>query len=65
MLTVLGYFVPGIKDIYYSIMVEYCRANVKYFCQIKDKENVLYWSVLMSKYLTKRFELKCKKGSRN
>ena len=61
MLTVLRLFVPNIKDIYYSIMVEYCVANAKYYCKMKDNEKTLYWSALASEYLVKRCELLFKK----
>lgn len=61
MLTILRYFVPSIKDIHYSIMVEYCAANAKRYCKMKDVKNALYWSEKMSEYLIKRLELILKK----
>lgn len=61
MLTILGWFVNDIKDIRYSIYVEYCAAHAKHYCKIKDKEKAMYWSNAMSKYLLKRFELHHKK----
>jgi hypothetical protein len=57
MLTLLGCIVPDMKDIRYSIMVEYCVANAKHYCRLKDAERVLYWSQLASDYLIKRLEL--------
>ena len=63
MLTVLGYFVPNLKDIRYSILAEYCLESAKYYCRMKDRVKVLYWSTEASKYLMKRFELRCKKGA--
>ena len=61
MLTVLGYFVPNLKDIRYSILAEYAIEMAKYYCRMKDGVKALYWSTEASKYLMKRFELRCKK----
>lgn len=57
MLTLLRCFIPNIKDIHYSIMVEYRAANAKHYCKMKDIRNASYWSEKMSKYLLKRAEL--------
>ena len=62
MLTVLSYIVPTLKDIRYSIMVEYCARMAKYYCKLQDSKNALYWSVLASKYVIKRIDLINKKG---
>lgn len=61
MLTLLGYFIPNLKDIRYSILAEYSIECVKYYCRMKDGVKALYWSTEASKYLMKRFELRCKK----
>ena len=61
MLTLLGCFVPNLKDIRYSILAEYCLERAKYYCRTKDGVKALYWSAEASKYLIKRFELRCKK----
>ncbi len=61
MLTVLSKLVPDIKDIHYSIYVEYCGAQSKYYCEMKDMKKALYWSKLMTKYLLKRVDLLAKK----
>lgn len=62
MLTVLSYIVPTLKDIRYSIMVEYCAEMAKYYCKLRDSKNALYWSALASKYVIKRIDLINKKG---
>lgn len=56
MLTVLSYLVPNMKDIRHSIMVEYCVAQTKYYCRLKDPKQVLYWSSLATEYLLKRLD---------
>lgn len=61
MLTVISWFSPRIKDIHYSIYVEYAVAKAKYYCRIRDNEKALYWSQLASEYLIKRLELLTKK----
>lgn len=61
MLTVLSYFVPSIKSAKYSIMAEYCMANAKYYCKMKNKEQALYWSEKSTEYLLKQIDLKSKK----
>lgn len=61
MLTILGWFVPSIKDTRYSILVEYCTECAKYYCRKEDGVKALYWSTMASKYLMKRFDLYCKK----
>ena len=61
MLTLLGYFVPDLKDIRYSIMVEYCAKMAKHYCILRDNEKILYWSNLATKYLLKRIALLSKK----
>ncbi len=63
MLTVASWFVPNLKDIHYSIFVEYCMEKSKYYCRKKEGKKALYWSSLASKYLIKRFELRVKRGS--
>lgn len=62
MLTVLSYIIPDLRDIRYSIMVEYCAKMAKYYCKIQDPKKILYWSNLASKYLIKRLDLLNKKG---
>lgn len=62
MLTLLRYFSPNSKDIYYSIMVEYCVAQAKYYCIIENTKKALYWSKLSTKYLFKRIDLLHKRG---
>ena len=62
MLTLLSYISPKYKDIRYSILVEYCCAQAKYYCKKKDPKKVLYWSNLASDYLLKRLDLLNKKG---
>jgi hypothetical protein len=61
MLTVLSKLVPDIRDIHYSIYAEYCGAQCKYHCKMKDKEKALYWFKLESKYLMKRVEILTRK----
>lgn len=61
MLTMLGYLVPDMRDIRYSIMVEYCCAQAKYYCKLEDPNKIVYWSNLASKYLIKRLDLMTKK----
>ena len=61
MLTILSCFVPNIKDIKYSIYVEYCAERAKYYCKKKDVEKILYWSNLACEYLLKRLDLRSKK----
>lgn len=61
MLTVLGWFIPSIKDIRYTILANYCIERSKYYCRMKDGVNGLYWSTEASKYLTKIFKLHTKK----
>lgn len=57
MLTVLRCFVPKIKDIHYSIMVEYCMAQARHYSTKKNTKKTLYWCEKTSKYLMKQFEL--------
>lgn len=63
MLTMLSYISPRLKDIRYSIMVEYCVAQAKYYCKKNDLKNISYWSKLAAKYLLKRLELLDKNGA--
>lgn len=62
MLTVLRFFSPNSKDIYYSIMVEYCVAQAKYYCTIEKPVKALRWSKLSTEYLFKRIDLLHKRG---
>ena len=62
MLTVVRYFVPNLKDIHYSIMVEYCVAQSKYYCMIDEPVKALYWTKLSTKYLLKRLDVLHKRG---
>lgn len=62
MLTVLGWFIPNIRDIRYSIFAKYCIESAKYYCRMEDGVKALYWSTMASKYLMKQFELRHKKG---
>lgn len=65
MLTVLRYLSPNSRDKHYSIMVEYCASQVKYYCELKNAKKASYWSKLATKYLLKRTILLQKKlGSR-
>ena len=61
MLTVISWFSPRIKDIHYSIYVDYALKKSKYYCKMRDGKKALYWSQLASKYLIKRFELMSRK----
>ena len=63
MLTVLRCFVPNLKDIHYSIMVEYCARLAKYYCHMNDVKQGIYWTSMASEYLIKRLELQLKKGA--
>ena len=62
MLTMLRYFSPNAKDIYYSIMVEYCVAQANHYCIIEKPVKALYWSRQSTKYLLKRIDLLHKRG---
>lgn len=61
MLTVISWFSPRIKDIHYSIYVDYALAKSKHYCRMEDGKKALYWSQLASKYLLKRIDLLSKK----
>lgn len=61
MLTVLRYLSPNSRDKYYSIMVEYCVAQAKYYCKLENTKKASYWSRLATKYLLKRIDLLQKK----
>jgi len=61
MLTVLGWFVPSIKEARYTMLAEYCIERSKYYCKLEDGLQALYWSTEASKYLTKVFKLHTKK----
>jgi hypothetical protein len=61
MLTVISWFSPRIKEIQYSIYVDYALEKSKYYCKMKDAKKALYWSQLASKYLLKRIDLLGKK----
>lgn len=62
MLTVISWFAPRIKDIQYSIYVEYAIERSKYYCEMEDLEKSLYWSKVGCEYLLKRLDLWSKKG---
>ena len=63
MLTVLGWFVPSIRDARYTVLANYCIERAKYYCRIEDGVKALYWSTEASKYLMKIFELHQKRGA--
>ena len=61
MLTVISWFSSRIKDIHYSIYVDYAIEKSKYYCKMRDGEKALFWSKVASDYLIKRLDLAIKK----
>lgn len=62
MLTVLRYCNLNLKDIHYSIMVEWCIANSKHYMANEDFKRAAHWSKQSAKYLLKRLDVLHKRG---
>lgn len=57
MLTIVRYLRPMSRDAYYSVMVDYCVAQAKHYCNLRDNKRAAYWSKQATSYLLKRLEL--------